>query len=161
MKLRLAAFVWFAALAACASPSSEVDETAAPLSCKVACSCSNCSDADLESCIEDVEGLTNDANDAECNGSLKAYLSCLAHDTECTDGELDTSICGPEDEQLRTCIHPPPAKSPDQTSGSSSSSSSSTGTGGGTCAYTYDGVCDEPEGTGYCPEGTDSYDCGG
>jgi hypothetical protein len=29
------------------------------------------------------------------------------------------------------------------------------------CSYNYDGTCDEPEGTGYCAEGTDAYDCGG
>lgn len=27
-----------------------------------------------------------------------------------------------------------------------------------TCQYAYDGVCDVP--TGYCPDGTDDYDCG-
>jgi hypothetical protein len=28
-----------------------------------------------------------------------------------------------------------------------------------TCDWTYDNVCDEPEGTGACPEGSDEYDC--
>ena len=28
-----------------------------------------------------------------------------------------------------------------------------------TCRWTYDGECDEPEGTGLCPEGSDAYDC--
>jgi hypothetical protein len=28
-----------------------------------------------------------------------------------------------------------------------------------TCPYTQDGDCDEPEGTGLCPEGSDPYDC--
>ena len=27
------------------------------------------------------------------------------------------------------------------------------------CPYTGDGECDEPEGTGICPEGTDPGDC--
>ncbi|MBX7077536.1 MAG: hypothetical protein K1X88_00030 [Nannocystaceae bacterium] len=31
----------------------------------------------------------------------------------------------------------------------------------GFCLYRDDGVCDEPEGTGYCEEGTDPFDCGG
>ncbi len=29
------------------------------------------------------------------------------------------------------------------------------------CAYEYDGVCDEPEGTGLCAQGSDAYDCAG
>jgi hypothetical protein len=33
--------------------------------------------------------------------------------------------------------------------------------GGGECPYTDDGECDEPEGLGFCPEGTDVNDCSG
>lgn len=40
-------------------------------------------------------------------------------------------------------------------SGSDNGSSS----GSSSCEWTYDGECDEPEGTGACAEGTDSYDC--
>jgi hypothetical protein len=40
------------------------------------------------------------------------------------------------------------------------SAGSSSG-GGGPCPYTNDGECDEPEGSGLCPEGTDPADCGG
>lgn len=29
----------------------------------------------------------------------------------------------------------------------------------GECVYHHDGKCDEPEGTGLCPEGSDAYDC--
>lgn len=29
------------------------------------------------------------------------------------------------------------------------------------CPFTYDGECDEPEGTGLCADGTDAYDCSG
>ena len=147
MKLRLAAIPFLAALANCATQAGDVDESSAPLSCKVACACSECTDDDLESCIQDVEALTSDAREAACERELKYYLTCMAEETECSDGELDASICGAEDEQLRTCIHPPPpTKSPDETS---------------TCPYTNDGVCDEPEGTAYCPNGTDAYDCAG
>jgi hypothetical protein len=148
MNIRIAALPLMAALAACATGNNEdVDESSAPLSCKVQCSCSHCSDADLESCIQDVDALTTEAREAECNTELKYYLTCMAEETECSDGELDATFCGAEDEQLRSCIHPqPPTKSPDQTS---------------SCAYAYDGVCDEPEGTGYCANGTDAYDCGG
>jgi hypothetical protein len=31
----------------------------------------------------------------------------------------------------------------------------------GTCEWTNDGECDEPEGTGLCAEGTDAADCTG
>ncbi len=34
------------------------------------------------------------------------------------------------------------------------------GSGDGTCQWTDDGECDEPEGTGLCPEGSDVADCG-
>jgi hypothetical protein len=35
------------------------------------------------------------------------------------------------------------------------------GGGRGPCPYAGDGVCDEPEGTAYCAEGTDPNDCAG
>jgi|GEM_PF-2141776 len=34
-------------------------------------------------------------------------------------------------------------------------------TGSTSCEYTNDGECDEPEGTGFCPEGSDTADCDG
>jgi hypothetical protein len=50
----------------------------------------------------------------------------------------------------------------DLCSESSSGSGSGAGnTSSGGCDYTNDGVCDEPEGSDVCPEGTDVNDCAG
>ncbi len=103
-----------------------------------------------------------------CDGSVAAELkaSCLstcdedslqpqADEVQCLlentcAGVFVQQVCGPENSVECGGLPTP----------SSGTSAADTGQPA-TCPYPFDGECDEPEGTGLCPEGSDPVDCSG
>jgi len=71
----------------------------------------------------------------ECSGQLSAWLSCL-------------------DAQPDICVESQDCDSALSVFSTCAASNSDT-----TCPFVDDGECDEPEGTGFCPEGSDVADC--
>ncbi|MBV1861104.1 MAG: hypothetical protein KUG77_21990 [Nannocystaceae bacterium] len=102
-----------------------------------------------------------------CDGSVAAELkaSCLstcdedvleenAEDVQCLFENTCASVfiqqdCGPEN-SVECGDLPTPSGTSNGGSGQPT-----------TCPYEFDGECDEPEGTGLCPQGSDPADCSG
>lgn len=92
------------------------------------------------SCLStcDESSLQEQADDAQC-----LFANTCA-------GVFLQQVCGPENSvECGGLPTPPPATSQ---AGSGQPED---------CPYEFDGECDEPEGTGVCPEGSDPVDCGG
>lgn len=105
--------------------------------CEAQCDCLACSDSQLDKCESDMDILVEAAEDKNCDQHLDAYLECIG-DAECQGTQLDTAECGQMAAVYNACMDSAPA-----------------------CSSVGDGTCDEPEGTGTCPEGTDIADCVG
>jgi hypothetical protein len=103
--------------------------------CDVVCSCEGCSSAELESCSEEIKGLSDMADQAGCGMPFSSYLGCL-EGASCENGLADESGCSDKYTALSQCLNAAPG-----------------------CPSAGDGVCDEPEGTGACAEGSDPADC--
>jgi hypothetical protein len=106
--------------------------------CQQLCDCNKCSDDERTSCKDDITNRLYDARDENCEDDFNTYVTCLVNDATCSGGEYDVETCSAEELDLSECIKPPPKP---------------------TCKTTKDGICDEPEGTGTCPEGSDKDDC--
>jgi hypothetical protein len=107
--------------------------------CEAQCDCLKCNDAQQDKCEEDMELLVDEAEGKNCDDELDEYMDCIGDDAECQGAQLDTAMCGGLAAGFSACMASAPA----------------------TCATVGDGVCDEPEGTGKCVDGTDIADCAG
>jgi len=105
--------------------------------CTKQCDCNKCTPEEKGTCLDDITNLEDEAREKDCKDQFNTYLTCLNNDAECTDGDYDTSVCFAEETDVNDCLKPPPPP----------------------CATTKNGVCDEPEGTNTCGEGTDVDDC--
>jgi hypothetical protein len=133
----LAAGVIAMALAACEGDVRTSATGPGAAYCEAVCSCESCSNAEVESCSEDIKSLSDQAGEKGCDAPFESYLGCL-ESLPCDEGLIDDSACSTDYVALSQCMGPTP-----------------------TCATAGDGTCDEPEGTGTCPEGSDAADCGG
>jgi hypothetical protein len=114
----------------------------APLSpkanfCAKQCACNKCANDEQGTCLDDITNLEDEARDKDCKDQFTTYITCLNNDAECTDGDYDISVCGAEETDVNDCLKPPPPA----------------------CMTANNGVCDEPEGTNTCAEGSDVMDC--
>ena len=96
-----------------------------------------------------------------CATQAKAYVACAATrpatEYACVEGEGDVveTVCTAERDALGSCLLGGLAGT---NGGGSGTGGGGGGTSGGGCEFTNDGECDEPI---FCPEGTDTADCGG
>ena len=104
--------------------------------CEAHCDCEDCNDKSREECADNIADISDEADETGCDFAFDTYLDCLEK-IECDDGNFDTDDCEGQKAELDQCMKPKP-----------------------TCPTTGDGVCDEPEGSGKCAEGTDAVDCG-
>ena len=107
--------------------------------CEAQCDCLQCNDAQQDKCEDDLDVLTEQAHDKDCQSQLADYLDCIGDDAECQGAQFDTEACGALAASFNACM-------------------ATTSSG---CATVGNGVCDEPEGTGSCAQGTDIADCAG
>jgi hypothetical protein len=119
-----------------------------------------------------VPGLCVDPGHVPCPKACAQSADCNTGDGElCCDGICSTS-CPKKCEESNECngqvccktaaIFSPwlGAAKPGYYAGNNTTSTSSSSTGNpGDCDYQFNGVCDEPNGTGLCPFGTDFADC--
>ena len=101
-------------------------------------------------CVDDADGA-----DDSCLESFEAAADCASdQDLDCDDAtdecddELEDWIDDCDDDFEDTFVEISGAANPPTGCGTVN-----------TCAFSFDGECDEPEGTGICSEGTDSSDC--
>ena len=80
---------------------------------------------------------------------------------ECNEVYASGEMCRASIDQLSSCVRANPACDAATSACSAETNAILTNCdgGGGDCAFTNDGDCDEPEGTGICAEGTDVVDC--
>jgi len=125
--------VTLGSFAACGedTPPSKIDTH-----CNRLCACTTCTDTEKGTCLDDLGNLGDDAADKSCSDQFNTYMDCLLSEGTCTDGDYDTSACFVEEQDVHQCVNPPPP-----------------------CATKENSVCDEPEGTNTCPEGSDVKDC--
>lgn len=108
-----------------------------PSYCDVVCACEGCDDVTLVNCYIRIDDLEMLADNAGCKREFNELVECAASDGVCLLGHYDLSnVCEGEAQAFDAC-----------------------GGYGDTCSTADDGVCDEPEGTDTCPEGTDVNDC--
>ncbi len=108
-----------------------------------------CDSETIGQCVDDVKEAQDYVESYGCGDEFDAWAECMEDEGVCKDdGEYGSVKCDDESQAIDDCIN-----------GSSGSGGGGTGSGGGDCPYTYDGECDEPEGTGLCPEGSDYGDC--
>ncbi len=129
----------FSLVAACATSTPPVApaESAQEQVCRRQCSCESCTADEADACDDEISHLRLLA-EGRCEPELDTYLTCLLEVAECADGFFSTSFCKSNEKKLYGCLDT-----------------------GNTCPSANDGVCDEPEGSALCPEGTDVVDCGG
>jgi hypothetical protein len=88
-----------------------------------------------------MQGVCGDG--LSCDPTMLVCISFPGDGEPCMFGQCAAGfVCGPED----TCIDTPAVACELPASV-------------GFCLYQFDGLCDEPEGTGLCEEGTDAEDC--
>lgn len=120
-----------------AACSDDVPVTPESKHCQLQCNCEGCTESEQGTCIDDITNLKSDASDKQCSQEFDDYLTCMNVSATCSDTIYDTSFCFAEETVLNDCLKPkPPA-----------------------CTTVNDGVCDEPEGTNTCAEGSDVMDC--
>lgn len=104
------------------------------------------------------DGTATNATDTNPTATTDSGGDCPYFD----DGECDepegTGLC-PEGSDPLDCSGVTTSPTSVTDSASATTPTSATDSGGGSCPYVNDGECDEPEGTGLCPEGTDAADC--
>lgn len=103
--------------------------------CEKLCDCEGCSEFEYGECTDDLETTANMAESEGCKAPYMSYLGCVEGGS-CNNGSWDVDGCNDTYAALMQCLNPTPS-----------------------CPTTGDGVCDEPEGTGKCAEGTDAPDC--
>jgi hypothetical protein len=109
-----------------------------PSLCEELCSCEQCDQTAEDACRAEQDALQAQAEAANCTAELDDFVDCAAENNQCLNGQFQVSAdCGAAQSTYLACL------------------------GGGPCPSAGDGVCDEPEGTGLCAEGTDPADCGG
>jgi len=108
---------------------------------------------DLNDCIDECVSDADRAGD-RCAESFELAADCVSDvDLDCSDASDD---CDHEIEDwVDDCDDDFEDTFQEIAGGGSSGGSCSSNT----CAFSFDGECDEPEGTGICAEGTDSADC--
>jgi hypothetical protein len=128
-----------AAFAACAHATEPPprETSLAAEACESMCSCSECTDDQLDKCESDLDTIDEAAKKKNCEEELEGYLECVDEDAECVNGSFDETLCAGKAAVLEFCLG-----------------------GSSACDLAGDGKCDEPEGTGLCAEGTDALDCG-
>jgi len=129
-------FLLLAAATTFAACSGDEPPTANEKYCNQLCDCNQCTEEERGTCLDDMINLEDEAGDKGCKEEFGTYRTCLTSDAECTDGDYDVSVCYVEETDLNSCLKPAPP-----------------------CNLTNNGVCDEPEGTGLCAEGSDVMDC--
>ncbi|WP_437682198.1 latent transforming growth factor beta-binding protein [Sorangium sp. So ce131] len=153
--------------AACASSegSSGGDPTYATV-CLARCACEECSADDEERCQEEQDAVEDTAEQEKCEEELLAYTECVRLEGRCVNGHHVAEVCNVQAAALAGCLRPDEGC---PTAGDGICDEAQ-GTGlcpAGTdpadclsyCPYTGNGKCDEPEGSGLCPPGTDIEDC--
>ena len=109
-----------------------------------------CDSDTIGECVDGVKESQDYVESYGCGDEFDAWAQCVENDGVCKeDGGYGTSKCDDESDAIDDCIN----------NSTGTSSGEGTGSGGGDCPYTYDGECDEPEGTALCPEGSDYADC--
>lgn len=103
--------------------------------CELACDCEGCSAVEFDYCTDEFEDLSRTAAQMGCEASFRTYNACLETRT-CELASLDRSGCDDKFDALSICMGSPPG-----------------------CPTTGNGVCDEPEGSNTCAEGSDPDDC--
>jgi hypothetical protein len=73
--------------------------------CQELCACQGgCTDAQLDTCVEDLNDAYSDAASDGCRAEADDYLSCLATETECVGpGAFDASRCDDEAQAIASC----------------------------------------------------------
>jgi hypothetical protein len=146
---------------ACASETGGPINPGASLAlCKVQCECQDGEDCDsdtVDSCVDDAKEAQEAAENANCADKYADFIECAASKGDCNDGDFEIKGCDHEYADFNECM-----TSGAGGSGSTTATTTNTTTAtGGDCAYENDGYCDEPEGSGLCPEGSDPADCAG
>ncbi|EYF05099.1 peptidase S1 and S6, chymotrypsin/Hap [Chondromyces apiculatus DSM 436] len=125
------------AAAACASGTTIDSGPREPTLCDLRCDCEGCTADEYDECAEDEALLQEAIDENECQDEFEAFFTCYTGAAVCEDETIEVpNSCVPELGELNQCVTPEPA-----------------------CSTLSDGICDEPEGTGTCPEGSDAVDC--
>ncbi|WP_437746769.1 latent transforming growth factor beta-binding protein [Sorangium sp. So ce302] len=124
--------------AACASSQSDDGKTEPPVYgtvCEARCACEDCSGDEEGLCEAEEEAIAKRAEE-RCQDEHAAYIDCVRLEGRCVDGHHLAEVCNAHAAALQGCLDPT-----------------------GHCPSADDGICDEPQGTGKCPAGTDPADC--
>ncbi|MGK4005183.1 latent transforming growth factor beta-binding protein [Sorangium sp. So ce1036] len=136
--------------------------------CAARCACAGCSAEDEALCSAEQEAAGERAEQAQCQDELTAYTECVRLEGRCVDGQHVTDACDVHAAALSRCLDAADPSCPTVDNGICDELQGTGRCPAGTdaadcrprCPYTGDGVCDEPHGTGRCPAGTDTADCG-
>jgi hypothetical protein len=129
------AVTFLMAFAACGGDVKTSATEPEPRFCEKLCACEGCSDLELDTCEDNQEDTKRIADEEGCGASFASYLSCAAA-ASCKDGKFDVDGCNNQQAALSQCLGSTP-----------------------TCPTVGNGVCDEPEGSNTCAEGSDPNDC--
>jgi hypothetical protein len=124
--------------AACASSGSDDGKPEQPVYgtvCEARCACEDCS-GDKEGLCEAEQDAIAKRSEKRCQDEHTAYVDCVRLEGRCVDGHHLAEVCNVQAAALLGCLDPT-----------------------GHCPSAGDGICDEPQGTGNCPAGTDPADC--
>jgi hypothetical protein len=139
-----------------------------PSYCEAYCECQECDDLAMDQCEADQNTAEQQAEDAGCLDEYESLAECAAEDGECVGGQYEvTDACAEQANAYLVCasggeICPTTGDGVcNEPEGTNTCAEGSDIADCNTCATTNNGTCDEPEGTGTCPEGTDVFDCTG
>lgn len=123
--------------AACASSGGDGGKTEPVYGtvCEARCACEGCS-GDQQGLCEAEQDAIAERSEERCQDEYTAYIDCVRLEGRCVDGHHLAEVCNVHEEALLDCLD-----STDR------------------CPSAGDGICDEPQGTGNCPAGTDPADC--
>ncbi|WP_437692991.1 latent transforming growth factor beta-binding protein [Sorangium sp. So ce176] len=124
--------------AACASSGAgEPLEPVYATVCEARCACEDCSGDNDGLCEAEQDALTDRAEE-RCQDEHTEYIECVRLEGRCVDGHHVAEVCDEAEAALLGCLDLGDEEH---------------------CSTAGDGICDEPEGTGACPAGTDPDDC--
>ncbi|AUX42558.1 latent transforming growth factor beta-binding protein [Sorangium cellulosum] len=112
------------------------DEPTYATVCLARCACEECSADDEERCQDEQDAIEDTAEQERCDDELLAYNECVRLEGRCVNGHHVAEVCNVQAAALAGCLRPDES-----------------------CPTAGDGVCDEAQGTGLCPTGTDPADC--
>ena len=92
--------------------------------CTKVCDCQGCPDGDVQTCVDSVASLEQDAQDLGCEAELDGLLGCLGATAQCVDGSLISEDCNSESIEFSDCYS-------GGGSGTGGGSAGSSGAGGG------------------------------